>query len=229
MNDSPLVSVIMPVYNAQKYVAEALEGLLNQTYKNIEIICINDGSTDGSLEVLQSYGDAIVLINSEKNEGIAATRNKGIAVAQGEFLAFADADDVSEPERVEAQIASFTADATLDISFTHMQCFISPDLLDEAKKLRYCPPGVMSGRTSGTVMIKTESFKKVGMFNPVWRVGEFIDWFSRAEAMGLTFAVIAGVFVRRRIHETNTGVVERPSQSDYLKIMRESLKRKKQQ
>ena len=88
----PTVSVVMPVYNAEKYLAQAIQSILDQTYAVSEIICIDDKSTDETLAILESFGDAIRVIRNDKNIGAAATRNNGIISAQGEFLAFADAD-----------------------------------------------------------------------------------------------------------------------------------------
>ncbi len=89
------VSIIVPIYNVEKYLKRCLDSLVNQTLNDIEIICINDGSTDGSLEILNEYGrrdDRIVIINQE-NSGLSATRNKGIDIAKGQFIGFVDSDD----------------------------------------------------------------------------------------------------------------------------------------
>ena len=100
----PLVSFIIPVYNGEKYIREALESVLNQTYRNLEVIIINDGSKDSSLEVLQSYDDSRIKLYSRENKGLAATLNEGIQLAKGEFIARQDQDDISSPERVEKQL-----------------------------------------------------------------------------------------------------------------------------
>ena len=98
----PLVSVAMPVYNGSATVAQAVRSLLDQTYRPIEIIVVDDGSTDGTWEVLQSFGSAIRAIR-QPNSGIAAARNAGLNAAQGEFIALMDSDDICEPERIAAQ------------------------------------------------------------------------------------------------------------------------------
>jgi len=229
MSTNPLISVIIPVYNAEKYITQALDSVFNQTIKNIEVICINDGSKDSSLEILKTYGAKIRLLDNGQNYGIGETRNRGIAVAKGDFLAFMDADDIWEPEKLKTQILQFQKNKDLDISFSYMKCFISPELSAEAKRLRYCPPDPTTGYLSGTAVIKSTSFEKVGMFNPKWKVGEFIDWFAKAKEMGLSYDITPGVFLLRRIHETNTGVAERSSRSDFVKIMKESLDRKRNQ
>ena len=101
-----LISVIMSNYNTpEEYLREAIESILNQTYKNFEFIIIDDCSTDNSLEIIKSYNDErIVLIENEENIGLTKSINKGLAVAKGEYIARMDADDVSLPQRFEKQI-----------------------------------------------------------------------------------------------------------------------------
>jgi glycosyltransferase involved in cell wall biosynthesis len=102
----PLVSVLLPVYNGEAYMKEAVESILNQSYKNFELLIINDGSTDNSVEIIESYKDVrIRLVHNETNLKLIATLNKGLALARGEYLARMDCDDVSLPERLSKQVA----------------------------------------------------------------------------------------------------------------------------
>jgi glycosyltransferase involved in cell wall biosynthesis len=221
------VSVIMPVFNTEKYVREAITSVLNQTYTNIELICIDDGSTDGSLKILQSFGDKITVIDSGKNLGIAESRNAGFRVATGDYFALMDADDIWKLNKIELQMHAFEKDPTLDVCFCFMQCFISPELPEETKKLRYNSPDPMPGQVSAATMIKKSSFDRVGYFNTQLTVGEFVDWFTKAKEIGLTSTMIPEVLLLRRIHDSNIGVRERDARSDYIKIVREALLRKK--
>ncbi|MEO7539939.1 MAG: glycosyltransferase [Pyrinomonadaceae bacterium] len=104
--DSPLVSVITPVYNAGKYLAATIESVLAETYGNTEYIVINDGSTDDSAEIARSFGDRIIFID-KPNGGVASARNTGVAAAKGEYIAFLDADDLWLPEKIERQMPAF--------------------------------------------------------------------------------------------------------------------------
>jgi|GEM_PF-778680 len=101
----PLVSIIIPCYNAERYVAEAIQSALDQTYSNCEVIVIDDGSTDGGLEVIKGFGDKIRW-DSGPNRGGCAARNRGLAIAQGEWIQFLDADDLISAEKIEAQVAA---------------------------------------------------------------------------------------------------------------------------
>jgi glycosyltransferase involved in cell wall biosynthesis len=102
----PKVSVIMPAYNAEKYIAEAIDSILGQTFGDFEFIILNDCSKDRTEEIILSYKDErIVYLKNEQNMGVAATLNKGLEVAKGEYIARMDADDISMPERFEKQVA----------------------------------------------------------------------------------------------------------------------------
>ena len=95
MRENGLVSVILPVYNSEKYIAEAVDSVLSQTYEKLELIVINDGSTDCSENIIKNYKDSrIVYIKNKKNVGVAMARNKGIQIASGSYIAFIDSDDV---------------------------------------------------------------------------------------------------------------------------------------
>jgi len=105
MIQTPLVTVLMPVYNAEPFLAEAIESILNQTFTDFEFLIINDGSTDNSLSIIESYNDKrIKLVNNETNIKLIATLNKGIEMAHGKYIARMDADDISRPERIEKQV-----------------------------------------------------------------------------------------------------------------------------
>jgi len=224
------VSVLMPVFNAEKYVEEAMKSVLSQTYKNIELICINDNSTDSSLALLESFGDEIIVINNKDNFGTSESRNKGIRRAKGEFLAFIDNDDIWEKNKLEVQMNHFNNNPKLDISFSYMKCFLSPELSEEVKNLRYCPPRPMPGYIPSTMVVKRASFDRVGYFDARWKNGESVDWLFRAKEAGLNFGIVDDVLVKRRIHETNKGALaSSTNKSEYLKIIRESLARRRKQ
>lgn len=105
-NASPKVSVIVPVYNAEVYLSHCLESIINQSYKEIEIICINDGSRDGSLRILKNYAkkDSRIIVIDQKNTGVSGARNAGLNKAAGEFIAFVDSDDYIHPEMIEVSL-----------------------------------------------------------------------------------------------------------------------------
>ena len=97
----PEVTVLMPVYNASAYLHEAVDSILNQTFKNFELLAINDGSKDDSLSILKSYRDArIRIVNHPQNVGLISTLNEGLKIAKGNYIVRMDADDISLPHRI---------------------------------------------------------------------------------------------------------------------------------
>lgn len=125
------VSIIIPVYNAEKYVCDCIESILNQTYKNIEVLIIDDGSTDGSLNLLLKYEkkDSRVVLVHKSNSGVSATRNVGLNLVKGDYITFVDSDDWVEPEYIE--ILTSAAEAyRCDV----VACNVSMDYQNQVKK-----------------------------------------------------------------------------------------------
>lgn len=124
------VSVVMSVYNGEKYLAKAIESILNQTYKNFEFIIIDDGSTDKSLEIIEKYQnlDARIILITRENKGLVASLNEGIQKAKGEYIARMDADDICLPNRIEEQL-EYMKNNQLDLCGSWVQTF------DEKNKL----------------------------------------------------------------------------------------------
>jgi len=226
-HSSKLVSVIMTAYNSEKYIKEAIESVFAQSYTNIEIICVDDGSTDATGEILKSYRERITFLSHDTNKGIATGRNTALAHVHGEFIAFIDADDIWRKDKLEIQMRAFREKPTLDIVFGKMNSFVSPELSEEEKKFRHCPSEPIDAILPSSACIRKEVFDNVGIFDPKWRVGEFIDWMAKAKDDRVSFEVLPQVLFDRRIHQTNTGITQRPSRVDYVRIARAALLRKR--
>src|SRR5690625_6791695 len=97
------ISVIMPAYNEERYIAESIQSILNQTFQDFELIIVDDGSTDKTFEIASSFNDPRVKLYKQQNSGPAAARNKALSLAKGKYIALQDADDRSKPERLEKQ------------------------------------------------------------------------------------------------------------------------------
>lgn len=111
---NPLISVIIPVYNREKHIKNCLDIVISQTYKNLEIIVVNDGSTDSSVEIINQYSNKIILLEHQKNRGLSAARNTGIENATGKYIHFMDDDDIINPEFYENMVkASEKTDADM--------------------------------------------------------------------------------------------------------------------
>ncbi|MEA3446546.1 MAG: glycosyltransferase family A protein [Bacteroidota bacterium] len=220
------ISVIIPVYNAEKYLSEAIESVIAQKVDNMEIIVVDDGSTDNSAAIAESFSPRIKIIR-QSNKGAGAARNKGVALANGNFLAFIDADDLWSKDKLKKQIALFKQNPSLDITFGNVEQFVSPELSVENKNRLRNELKIMPGYSVGAMLIQKETFLRVGFFNEKLELGEFIDWFSRAKDMGLNFTVSEDIVLKRRIHNSNMGVYKRDKLKDYTTVLRAALARKR--
>ena len=114
----PLISVVIPVYNGEKTIAETIESVLNQSFSNFEIVVINDGSQDSTLDVIASIQDPRLKIFSHPNAGLSASRNRGISQSSGEFIAFLDADDLWTPDKLEAQLTALQENPNAAVAYS---------------------------------------------------------------------------------------------------------------
>ena len=205
MNKS-LISCIVPVFNGENYLAEALESILAQTYRPIEVIVVDDGSTDGTAGLAARYGDRIRYVR-QNNGGAPTARNLGLSVAVGEFVAFLDSDDLWHPEKLQRQMACFEARADLDLCVTHLQRFWVPQLEAEQKRFqhhRYSE--VLPGYVTQTLLARRTLFDSVGCFDTSRRVGDPMDWFLRAGEKGAVMELLPDLLVYQRMHENNLSV-----------------------
>jgi glycosyltransferase involved in cell wall biosynthesis len=225
-NKDQLVSVIIAVYNGETHLAETIESVIDQNYSNIELIIIDDGSTDESRQVALRYVPP-VRYHYQCNSGIAAAWNQGIELAEGDFIAFNGADDLWTTNKIRHQMDAFSEDPTLDIVFGHVKQFHSPELSDEERRKILCPEELMPGVSAGTMLIKRESFSRVGLFSTQWRRGIFNDWYLRATELGLRTYMLPDLLMRRRLHRSNHGIVNRDKSVDYVRILKASLDRRR--
>lgn len=137
MLNNPLVSIIMPAYNAEKYIRSAIDSILDQSYSNFELLIADDASTDNSRTILEQYQDKrIKRFYNEQNIGVALTRNKLIKLSSGNLIALQDADDISFPTRIEEQVNAFLTQLKLTM------CGVYADVFSKNEKIleHYSPP-----------------------------------------------------------------------------------------
>lgn len=176
-----MISVIIPTYNRANYLSEAIDSVLAQTYKNYEIIVVDDGSTDNTRKVLEKYSNKIRYIYQE-NKGPSAARNNGIKNAKGELIAFLDSDDAWLPEKLERQLELFRKNDELGlVSSAYYSCdeyFNLPTLVREkdlSTKRKILPKLFVKNLfATPTIVVKKKCFTRVGLFNENYKFGE--DW-----------------------------------------------------
>jgi glycosyltransferase involved in cell wall biosynthesis len=231
----PLISCIVPVFNGERYLREALESIFQQTYRPLEVIVVDDGSTDGTVVVAQSYGERITYVQ-QANAGPAAARNLGLSRVRGEFVAFLDADDLWHPEKLDRQMAHLQARPELDLCITHVQNFWARELHEEEGRLqnhRLAQP--VPGYVLQTLLARRFIFDRVGQFNPASTRGSDTEWFLRAAEYGTVMELLPDVFVYRRLHQTNLSMephtwgMTGPSRNALVQIIKASLDRRRRQ
>jgi glycosyltransferase involved in cell wall biosynthesis len=218
------VSIVVPVYNGARYLAEALASLEQQAPPVEEVIVVDDGSTDGSGELAESLGARCV---RRDHAGIGAARNLGFRHATGDALGFLDADDLWADGALAVQRATLEAEPGLDGVYGLVQEFLSPELTaEERARLRYAvepqQPGVVGG-----LLLRRSSFDRVGEFSEEWRLGEAIDWLARAREAGLQLRTLPEVVLRRRIHSSNTGRRRMAERAEYARMLKSVLDRRR--
>lgn len=223
----PLVTVIVGAYNADRYVGEAIDSVLAQTHPSLELIVVDDGSTDATGEIAESYGPPVRRIRQE-NGGMAAARNRAIPEAQGSFLAFLDADDRFPPDKLTRQLEVFEAQPELDVVYGHVTEFLSPDLDEDAHALLRAPAHDVPWPTPNLMLVRRESFLRVGLFSTELKVGIGVDWHARSNELGLRSAVPPIVVLERRLHAENNGIRQRQSKPQYLHVLKAALDRRRE-
>lgn len=220
----PLISVIIPVYNRDRYLAEAIESILAQTYPAIELIVVDDGSSDRTAEVAQSYP---VIYHYQINGGISAARNAGIGLATGEFLAFLDSDDIWVTDKLSKQMAAFESDPNLEAVFGYAQQFYSPELDETFRQRIRCPEQPIAAHISSAMLIKRAAFLRIGVFDPQLKTGIDISWYISAIEHQIQQVTLPDVVYRRRLHEKNSGITERHHANERLHLLKAKLDRQR--
>ncbi|MFW6059577.1 MAG: glycosyltransferase family 2 protein [Phycisphaeraceae bacterium] len=229
-NDPPRVSVIIPVYNGQRYLAEAIESVLNQSRPPDEIIVVDDGSTDGTAQIVQGFGDRLIYAHQEQ-AGVSAARNHGLRLATGDLVAFLDADDLLLPTRFETQVAAFQAHPGIGICDAVTRNFWSPEIPEEERAKghlaqRSNKEGI--GTHISTWLFRRDVLRKVGGFDETMRYGEDTDLFVRCRDAGVTRHTLDQELSLRRLHRDN--VTARPDSAqadDTFNMFKRILDRKR--
>jgi glycosyltransferase involved in cell wall biosynthesis len=204
----PAVTVIIPAFNAELHIAEALKSVGDQTRRDIEVLVVDDGSTDGTVrEAGRFAGELDLTIVRQANAGPAAARNAGIRLARGRHCAFLDADDVMLPERLAAQVELLDTEADLGLVHTDLMTFDERGIIHRTRRAFSDPCGGMALDrllldnfiTTSTVMAPTDRLIEVGLFGEGRRVSEDFElWLRMAARWRLGFIARPLALYRRR-------------------------------
>lgn len=227
MTSAPTISVVIPFYNTEKYLGEAIDSVLAQSNPASEIILVNDGSTDDSLTVARSYGDKVRLIERE-NGGIAAARNTGAKATKCDLLTFLDADDLWTENSLDLRVKVMENEPTANVVFGALEQFLCTRAeLTDGQNIQFIE-GVNAARFAGTMMIQRKIFNALNGFDEDLFPGEIVDLCSRLDDAGYHQIQIPDMLMRRRIHGNNTMASMPDVKQVYLRALRAKLRRAKQ-
>lgn len=208
------LSTIIPLYNAERFIAECLESLLHQQGVEgleQEFIVVDDGSSDASVEIVRRYPQ--VRLIQQANLGASIARNVGVTYATGDWLSFADADDWCAPNKLSLLLAALSDQAQAELLMGRVQQMPTQQILD--------------GYHVGAILVRAETFRRVGDFDPQYQVGGTVDWFLRAQDKGVLSLQIPDVVYYRRIHGENLVIRQRNDYADYARIVKAALDRRR--
>lgn len=192
---APLVSVIMPAYNAAATIEEALQSALKQTYRPLEVVVVDDGSTDATADIVQQrFGEQVRLLR-EPHRGRASARNTALLAAKGDLIQFLDADDLLEPAKVSAQVAYLVDQPGIDVVYGDIECFAADDpSVRWPYKPAEAPEGVVLSSMiedgfllTLSAIVRATRCAEVGGFDPQLRSNEDWDLWVRIAATGARF------------------------------------------
>jgi glycosyltransferase involved in cell wall biosynthesis len=211
MSSLPLVTISMPAFNCEKYIAEAIESVLSQTYTNFELIIMDDGSTDGTREIINRYADSrIVKVFFDTNSGLIGTRNKIVNLARGKYLALLDADDRAFPERLASQV-KFLEEGNADICGADHWTLNQDNGLIKPSKQRHSNSDIRALLTvcspicNPAIMGKMEIFKRFPYKKSYLHAEDYCSWVEIALA-GYKFANLRDKLIIYRLHSNQTSV-----------------------
>lgn len=224
---APLVSVVMAVRNAARYLPEALDSVMAQTVEDLEVVMVDGRSTDETAAIAARYPR--VRLMQETGSGFAGAWNDGLAAARGEFLALLDSDDRWAPEKLAWQIAALRDAPDAMGAIGRVRYFLEgdtppfgfrPELLD-GDHVAYMP-GALLGRRS--------LFETVGPFGTEWTIASDIDWFARLKDLGCPLVVLPHVVIHKRVHGNNlsyTTARGRAVRDEVMLLLRDSIRRQR--
>ena len=203
---APLVSVITPFFNTARFLAEAIESVLAQNYRPLELLLVDDGSTDDSADIAARFCDGTAdarLLRLPYNQGQAAARNVALRQARGELVTFLDADDMMMSDRLRFQVEYLMDHRNVDVVIGSAEYFLEPGVAPPAWMRGRLVPGQNHHRNPMTMLTRRSVFDQIGLFDPACRHCEDMDWVYRAVTAGMVVARVDRVLIRRRIHGEN--------------------------
>jgi glycosyltransferase involved in cell wall biosynthesis len=222
----PPIAVVIPAYTGAIYLRETIASVLAQTVPVQEVLVVDDGSADQSANLAEGLPKTRIV--RQANTGVGGAFNFGVAETTAPLLAFLDHDDLWTPDRIERQLPFLLGSGDADLVLGHIQNFHSPDLLESERQRIHCPPQPLAGYVMGTMLIRRETFLRVGPLKTDWKIGCHIEWLVRAQDLGLKVHMLPEVILKRRLHRDNLSRREMASRPDFARVLKLILDRRRE-
>jgi len=225
MKDPPVLSVIVPVYNAEKYLADALDSVIAQDYPALDIIAIDDGSIDRSAEILNCGRYPLRYVRQE-NRGPAAARNAGLRISSAELVAFIDADDIWPSDKLSSQVNYLKENPTVDIVLGKVE--YTGSLSERERNIRFEDSGQVTKNVNlGSGVFKRSVFETVGPFDESLIHYEDHDWFLRARELSVKMVILDEITLVYRRHPESLSQAHPPAENAFAQVFKKSLDRRR--
>lgn len=225
VNTECSISVIMPVHNGASFLNEALESIVSQEYSPLEVIVVDDGSTDTTKKVFEGFSNLTKQYVFQERRGPAAARNRGLQLAQGDVIAFLDADDLWPDNKIKSQLAILNSDSRLEAVYGRVQFMLVSGAGNDFKELGEPSIGV----NLGSALFRKSVFEKFGFFDEALASSEDVDWFMRLKESGIPIKVTQETGLLYRIHPDNMTRDKSNREAYFIKAIKKSIDRRKQE
>jgi glycosyltransferase involved in cell wall biosynthesis len=226
MPADPTVSVVVLAYNSGRWIEQALDSVVAQPYRPLDVVVVDDGSTDETAPLARQFRDTHpelpVHVISQPNRGVGAARNRGLALVGGELVAFLDADDVWTAASLTARVPLLQADSSIDIVVGNEQRFLT----EPRGRRRQLGPARRSC-AMGALLLRRDSLERNGPFAEHVGLAEGLDWLLRARELGLREASVADLILWRRVHDANYTRGYRDAGAELAGVLKASLDRRR--
>ena len=219
----PLISVVIPVFNGERFLAQTIESVRGQTWPRVELIVVDDSSTDGSAAIARSYPLRYLC---QEHAGVAAARNRGLAAARGELISFLDHDDLWLPQKLERQVQCLLDNPKAEMCACEMEVFLQPGF-DQAWLNLGWMDGSHLATQLGLLLVLRAVFGRVGGFDASYRSNSDMDWVLRARDRGVPIAFLREPLQLYRVHGENYSAGVTGRQRDTARALQASIARKR--
>jgi glycosyltransferase involved in cell wall biosynthesis len=221
----PLVSVIVPVYNGERFLAQALGSVLAQDYHPVEIIVVDDGSVDRTAAIARSYEDVRYIYQT--NQGHAAALNAGLQAARGDLVAFLDADDQWTPNKLTVQVDYLLEHPEDMICLAQTRNVLEPGSEQPALKTKDLLLQEAVLLALSATVVRRAAFERIGVFDTAYGHAKDVDWFVRAREAGVEMAIVPDTLLLRRLHADNRSYRTGARTSEFLRVVKAAIDRRR--